>query len=103
MGETPVPAVLLTGLVIAALVLVGDVRLTWSFSAFTVLVYYALTNLAALRLPPGQRLYPRWVSWAGLAACLSLAPFVEVRVWLGGLGLIGVGLAWHFARRAIYS
>jgi hypothetical protein len=29
--------------VFAAMILCGDVRLTWSFSAFTVLVYYAAT------------------------------------------------------------
>jgi APA family basic amino acid/polyamine antiporter len=39
--------------------LIGNVRTTWSFSAFTVLIYYALTNLAALQLSDQERLYPR--------------------------------------------
>ncbi|MCC7509958.1 MAG: amino acid permease [Planctomycetes bacterium] len=100
-GTTPVPAVILTGVVIAALVLIGDVKTTWSFSAFTVLVYYAITNAAALRLPPGQRMYPRWIALAGLAACLFLAFWVNWRVWAAGLGLIAAGLLWHWIARWI--
>ncbi len=97
--STPRPAVILTGVVIAALVLVGDVRLTWSFSAFTVLIYYAITNWAALKLPAEHRLYPRWIAWCGLIACASLAWFVEWQVWATGVVIIGVGLAWHAFRR----
>lgn len=94
-GTTPVVAVPVMGAVIAVLVLVGDVRTTWSFSAFTVLVYYALTNLAALQLPAADRLYPRWLAWVGLAACLFLAFWVETRIWALGLILIAAGLVWH--------
>lgn len=96
--STPPAAVIGVGLVILALVLLGDVRLTWSFSAFTVLVYYALTNLAALRLPPRDRLYPRFIAWAGLFSCLFLAFWVDHRVWLTGLVVLALGLAWHFIR-----
>ena len=96
---SPRRAVLLTGGVVAGLVLTGSVRATWSFSAFTVLVYYALTNLAALRLAPEQRFCPRWVSTAGLAACLGLAFWVEPRAWGAGLALAAAGLLWHAWRR----
>ncbi|HSF86167.1 MAG TPA: amino acid permease [Acidimicrobiia bacterium] len=90
-GSTPLVAVPVMGAVIAALVLIGDVRTTWTFSAFTVLLYYSLTNLAALRLPPDARLFPGWVSMAGLAACFFLAFWVEPVVWAVGLGLLAVG------------
>lgn len=94
-GTTPGPAVLMMGGVIAAITLIGDVRLTWSFSAFTVLIYYAITNLAALYIPAGQRLFPAWIAVTGLGACASLAFFVEPFIWGLGLGLIAVGLVWH--------
>lgn len=94
-GTTPVWAVIAVGLGIAALVLIGDVRTTWSFSAFTVLIYYALTNLSALRLAPEQRLAPAWVSILGLLSCVFLAFWVEWQTWLIGLGLILFGLLWH--------
>jgi APA family basic amino acid/polyamine antiporter len=80
---------------IAGLALIGDVKTTWSFSAFTVLIYYALTNWAALKLPARQRLYPRWIAVVGLAACLFLAFWVEPQTWLIGLALIAAGLGWH--------
>ncbi len=98
---TPVPAVLVTGFVIAAMVLVGDIRLTWSFSAFTVLVYYAITNAAALRLSAEQRRYPRVLGIVGLCACLFLAFWVQWEVWAAGLGALAVGLIWHMGARQL--
>jgi APA family basic amino acid/polyamine antiporter len=92
---SPAPAVIVTGALIAAVTVVGDVRLTWSFSAMTVLLYYAITNWAALRLPPDLRRFPRWISWAGLASCLLLSFFVELAVWLAGAAVIALGLAWR--------
>ncbi len=99
--STPAVAVVVMGVGIAALVLVGNVKTTWSFSAFTVLIYYAITNLAALRLTPQERLFPRWVAWVGLASCLFLAFWVETSIWLTGVGLIGVGLVWHAAAQRL--
>lgn len=101
-GTRPGPAVILTGLVVGCLTFLGSVKVAWSFSAFAVLVYYAITNLAALRLAEQDRLYPRAIAVAGLAACLSLAFFVEPVVWAAGLTILAVGLAWHvFLRRAV--
>ena len=102
--STKVPAVatIVVGCLITGLVYVGDMKLTWSFSAFTVLVYYALTNLCAIRLKIEERLYPSWVSYIGLFACLCLAVFVEWRIILAGLSLIALGLAlrWLFIKRS---
>lgn len=98
-GSTPTVAVLVMGGVVAALALIGDVKTTWSFSAFTVLIYYALTNLAALQLSKEGRLYPAWIAWAGLAACLFLAFWVDPTIWATGLGLLAVGWVWHWAAR----
>lgn len=94
-GTSPGSAVLLVGILIALIASLGDVKATWSFSAFTVLIYYGITNLACLRLPREHRLYPRAFAWAGLGGCLFLAWWVEPRYWIAGLVLIGVGLVWH--------
>jgi APA family basic amino acid/polyamine antiporter len=94
-NTTPHMAVTSVGVAIALLVLIGNVKTTWSFSAFNVLIYYAITNLASLQLSATERLYPRWVSIAGLASCLFLAFWVEWQIWLLGLGLIAIGLVWH--------
>jgi basic amino acid/polyamine antiporter, APA family len=102
-GTTPNVAVVVVGIAIAFLVLIGNVKTTWSFSAFTVLIYYAITNLAAIRLPDRDRLYPKWLAFLGLAACLFLAFWVEQQIWLTGLGLIGAGLIWHFVSKRLIA
>lgn len=94
--KSPARAVWLVGIIVAGLTLIGDVKTTWSFAAFAVLLYYSITNLSALRLPPEDRLYPRLFSWAGLIACLSLAWFVEWQIWLIGTGVLAAGFAFRF-------
>ena len=101
--RSPTRAVWAIGLLIGGLALIGDIKTTWSFSAFTVLVYYGLTNLAALRLPPEARRFPRWISAAGLVSCFGLAFFVEWPIWVAGLGLLGVGLIWRAVAQRRYG
>lgn len=97
--KSPLYAVITTGVIIGLFVLTGDVVLTWSFSAFTVLIYYSITNLSALFIPEDSRLYPRIIPVCGLIGCLFLAFWVEPVIWGSGLGLIAIGLAWHFITR----
>lgn len=99
---TPAAAVLAIGVIILGLVIVGSIKVAWSFSAFTVLIYYAITNLAAIRMPRAQRLYHPAIAWVGLAGCLGLAFWVEPRIWAVGLLLLGAGLTgrwWLQSRR----
>ncbi|MCB9756717.1 MAG: APC family permease [Myxococcales bacterium] len=95
--SSPTRAVWAIGVLIASLVLLGDIKSTWSLSAFTVLVYYGITNLAALRLPPELRRYPRWVAVLGLVCCFGLACFVERAFWISGLALVVLGAGWRAA------
>lgn len=94
-GRTPTHAALIAGSGVAALAILGDVGITWSLGAFTVLVLYVIMNLASLRLPADKRRVPRWVPAIALVACLSLAFVVEPRIVLAGSVLIVVGLVWH--------
>ncbi len=100
-NQSPVYAVIKTGVIIGIFVLTGDVALTWSFSAFTVLIYYSITNLSALFLSADQRLYPRIIPIMGLFGCLFLAFWVEPAIWITGLALLGAGLIWHIAAQRI--
>ena len=95
-GRTPEVAVVTVGVLVAALVLIGDVRTTWAFSAFAALIYYAITNLAAYQLPVEKRRYSRWVAGVGLLSCLFLAFWVDPAIWVTGLLLIVVGLGWRW-------
>ena len=94
-GRTPYVAVIAIGVLVALLAAIGDIRLTWSFSALNVLIYYALTNAAALRLPTEARMFPRWLAVAGLVSCCFLALFVDPTVWIAGLIVLAIGLVWQ--------
>lgn len=102
-GDAPSPAVVGVGIAVGGLALTGSVETTWAFSAFTVLIYYAITNLAALRLPKEARLYHPAFAVGGLIACLGLAFFVPTPIWLTGLALIAAGLLWHAVARRIFK
>lgn len=93
---SPDRATWLVAVLVMGLVAVGNVTMTWSLSAFAVLIYYAITNLAALRLPAEQRLFPPVLAVCGLASCLGLAFWVERQVWVAGLIVIALGLVWHW-------
>ena len=77
---TPRRAVIAVGVAIAAIAAIGRIELAWTVSAATVLVYYAITNAAALRLPREQRRYPRAIAVLGLASCLALAVWAVVHL-----------------------
>ena len=100
-GTSPPGAVLLSGLLIALLSLSGRLELTWGFSAFTVLGYYAITNLCALRLAPQQRRFPVALAWLGLLSCLALAFQVPAAAWRSGLLVLAVGLLWRWGYRQL--
>ena len=74
-------------------------------SAVTVLIYYGLTNLAALKLPPEHRIYPRWIAIIGLCGCLLLAVHIEMKTCLTAgcillAGLIGRAVAKAFRQNS---
>jgi basic amino acid/polyamine antiporter, APA family len=94
-GRTPYVAVVVIGLVVGVLAASGDIRLTWTFSAFNVLIYYAITNAAALRMPADLRRFPVPLAVAGLISCLFLVVFIEPAVWLVGGAALIVGVLWH--------
>jgi APA family basic amino acid/polyamine antiporter len=85
----PVVAILVSAVLVAALTLIGDIGLAWSFSAMTVLLYYGLTNLSALAVNK-----KRTTAWLGLLSCLSLSFFVPQGVWLTGIAMLALGLIW---------
>jgi len=91
-GGVPGRAGLVVAAAAAALVLVGSVPFAWSLSAAAVLVYYGLTNAAALRVADG-RFVPRWVSVAGLAGCVLVVVFLDVAALVVAAAVLGGGFA----------
>lgn len=82
-GRSPGWAVLLVTVSIAGVAAFGGIKTSWTVSAITVLIYYSLTNWAALKVTPEDRFIPSWVSSAGLAGCLFFAPFAVIELLRG--------------------
>jgi APA family basic amino acid/polyamine antiporter len=78
---------------VCAIVLLTDVRGAIAFSAFTILLYYAIANASALRLLPAERTRPRWIFSLGLAGCLLLAATLPPTAVIVGLGVLAAGAA----------
>ena len=98
--RVPHVATIAVGTVVAVLAAVADVRDAIAFSAFTVLVYYAITNASALRLRADERRWPPIVAWLGLAGCLALAGTLLARAVVPGAAVVAVGLIAGSVRAA---
>jgi len=93
---TPDVAIVVTTTVIAALAVIGTLAWVVAAASFTILLYYAITNIAALRLDAEGRLYPRWIAWLGLLSCLGLAASLDRRTIAAGCMLLAIGLTLRF-------
>jgi APA family basic amino acid/polyamine antiporter len=79
----------LTGAIVVVVVLIGELKTVVSAAAFTILLYYGITNLAALRLSREQRLYPHWIAGVGLLVCTAMAAALPWEtIGTGGLLLV---------------
>lgn len=76
---TPWRADLAGGVIAVVVALVAGPIAAIALSACSVLVYYAVINLAALRLPAVDRSWPAWTSVLGLVLCLGLAALLPVQ------------------------
>lgn len=87
----PGRAVLALGAIAGAVAATGTLRGVASAASFTILVYYGIANLAALRMPPEKKLYHDSVALVGLAGCGALALSLSLPVLLTGLGVLAGG------------
>lgn len=88
-------SILLTTLVTP---LFGTFKAIVAAAAFTILIYYSIANLAAVRMRKEDKLFPNWIPVAGLISCILLAFTMPLNVVGAGLALLAVGFIW----RALY-
>ncbi|APX33035.1 transporter [Brachybacterium sp. P6-10-X1] len=81
--------------VLALVLLASDTLVAIAASAFGVLLYYAVANLAAFTQAGQWRLYPRFLQVVGLVGCLVLVAALPGRSIVAGLGLVAIGLAYR--------
>ncbi|HUG97805.1 MAG TPA: amino acid permease [Gammaproteobacteria bacterium] len=91
--HVPGRAVVLVGAIAAIVAATGTLRGVASAASFTILVYYGIANVAALRMPREAKLYADAVPAVGLVCCTVLAMSLTPSVVLTGTAVLVVGLA----------
>ena len=95
----PVNSVIVTSAIVLALVLTGSLVQVATLTSLTILIYYAVTNLSALKLQPEKRLYPRMIPIAGLISCLGLLVFLPLQQWIWTALLLASGIVYMIIRK----
>ncbi len=95
--QVPHRAVIVIGAAAAIVAATGTLRGIASAASFSILVYYGIANLAALRMPRAAKLYPDAVPIVGLVSCLVLALAVPGALIAAGAAILIAG----FVVRAI--
>jgi basic amino acid/polyamine antiporter, APA family len=89
---SPGRAVLLIGAVAAVVAATGTLRGVAAAASFTILVYYGIANMAALRMPQHAKLVPDLVPWVGVTACALLLVSLDTATILTGSAVLVTGL-----------
>ncbi|HOI12504.1 MAG TPA: amino acid permease [Methanoculleus sp.] len=97
--RVPHLAELTVGIILVAVVLLADLRAAIGFSSFTVLLYYAVTNLSAYTLTEQERLYGRYLAVLGLSGCLLLAFMLPAMAVGIGSAIMLAGILVYFVQR----
>jgi APA family basic amino acid/polyamine antiporter len=93
----PGRAVLAVGGLAALVAATGTLQGVAATASFTILVYYGIANLAALRMPPRAKLYPDLVPRVGLVTCTLLALSLTPATMAAGVGVLAAGFAVRWA------
>ncbi len=94
----PWRSVLVVGVVAMLVAAFAPFVVAIAVSSFGTLLYYTVTNVAALRLPVQQRSFPRGLAFAGLVGCLGLAFSLAPEEIVLGLAILLVGIAFRSLR-----
>jgi APA family basic amino acid/polyamine antiporter len=96
--HVPHRAEVVVGIVVAVLAATFDVRDAIGFSAFAVLIYYAIANLSALTLEEPREWWRKAVPVVGLIGCLVLGFSLPLTSVIAGVGVLAVGAALYGLR-----
>ena len=99
--KVPDVGILATGFIIVALSIFGTIEWVVSAAAFTILVYYGIANLAALKMKREDKLFPKFIAVIGVIACGALALSLRLSAIIAGVVLLTAGLAFRSVFRKV--
>lgn len=101
--RVPHIGILFTGLIILILTLIGSFEFIVRAATFTILLYYSITNLAAIKQSKKDRMYGRLIPILGLIGCLVMSASLPLNVVFSGVGLLLAGFLIRFLYHRIYG
>jgi basic amino acid/polyamine antiporter, APA family len=95
--------IVFTGVVIILLTITGSFEFIVRAATFTILLYYSITNIAALKQPRKEQIYGKIIPVLGLIGCLAMSVSLPVNVIITGIGLLLAGFLIRFFLHKIYN
>lgn len=93
--QNPWVSVLFVGVIAMLVAAFAPFTAAVAVSSFGTLLYYAITNVSALRIQPSKRLFPRWLAVLGVIGCLTLAFTLAPRQILVGVLIVATGAVFR--------
>src|SRR5690554_1842117 len=100
--RVPHIGILITGIIILLLTLLGSFEFIVRAATFTILLYYSIANISALKQPKSDRLYGKVVPVLGLIGCLAMSVSLPLNVIISGVGLLLIGFVIRFVFHKIW-
>ena len=97
--KVPYLAEITVGLILIVVVLTADIRSAIGFSSFTVLLYYAVTNMAAYTLNKSERMFNRNLAVLGFIGCVVLSFTLPLSSVIAGSFVMAIGLVIYFIQK----
>ncbi|MDO5655179.1 MAG: amino acid permease [Flavobacteriaceae bacterium] len=94
--KVPQTGILITGAVILVLSVFGNFEFIVRSASFSILLYYSITNLAALQQPAHQQRFGKFIAIAGLMGCIAMSLSLPLKVIVTGLMLWVIGFILRF-------
>lgn len=95
----PYASQIIAGVVVFAVVAIGNLSFSAFLTSLTILFYYVVTNLSALRLKAKRLLFPRFMSVLGVIGCVVLAFFVPLQEWIATAAVLLIGFAYYQVKK----
>jgi APA family basic amino acid/polyamine antiporter len=90
-NQVPHIGIVLTGIVVVIITLVGSFEFVVRAATFTILLYYSITNLAALKQPLNEQIFGKIIPVLGLIGCIVLSISLPMNVIISGVVLLAIG------------
>ena len=89
--HVPHMGIFICGGIILLLTIFGSIEFIVSTATFSILLYYSIANLSAIKIKNDDRFIPKWVSILGLLFCITLALSLDLTTILSCLIILLFG------------